>query len=555
MSIRTSYPLALSTSAIVALMALVLLSTFLLSWTWENGAQVVVWKAMGLRYDVVDAAKDHLRFALTSTGFSALSLVIPTAALLWMFRILRSAEAKSVALARHDPMTGLANRRGFGEKLDLLFERPTARFALILLDMDNFKNVNDVHGHAVGDAFLCVVAERLERVTAGHGSVARLGGDEFAVLLQFDDSRAMISRLAHRISAALSLSVDFDGRKLECSASLGVALRGGENQQASDLLRSADIALYRAKRERGGIRFFEPKMEEELEARLTLEADIRASIKANGFLPYYQPFIRLSDGAVVGFEVLARWDHPIRGLQAPDVFIPVAEEIGAVTDLTFSVLRQACVDAKDWPDQPMLSVNISAVDLKDPALAIRLLAILSETDFPPHRIEVEITESAVVIDLALARKFLDDVRVVGIKIALDDFGTGYSSLSKLHQLPFDKIKIDRSFVAASEGTGDGHKFIKLIVTLARSLGVATTAEGIDTAAAANRLTKKGCTFGQGYFFARPMPRKEAERYLASEAHHGVGHLGNQDSTVSTDLRAVATAVSLHSFQAYGGRGS
>ncbi|MET0314673.1 MAG: EAL domain-containing protein [Hansschlegelia sp.] len=499
-------------------MTLVLLSTFLLSWAWESGVEEAVAKALGLSYDVDLEVKDRLRFILTSTGFSAVSLVIPTAALLWMFSILRSEEAKSVALARHDPLTGVANRRAFGEQLDLMFERPDARLALVLLDVDNFKTVNDLHGHATGDAFLRAIAERLASVTSDHGSVSRLGGDEFAILLQIDDGRAMISRLAHRISAALSQPVNLGGLALECSASLGVALRGGENQQPSDLLRSADIALYRAKRDCGGIRFFEPKMEEELDARRTLEADIWASIEAERFMPYYQPFVRLSDGAVAGFEVLARWDHPVRGLQYPDLFIPVAEEIGAVTDLTFSVLRQACSDARDWPGQPMLSVNISAVDLKDPTLAIRLLAVLSETDFPPQRIEVEITESAVVVDLALARKFLDDVRIVGIKIALDDFGTGYSSLAKLHQLRFDKIKIDRSFVAASEGTGDGHKFIKLIVALARSLGVATTAEGIETAETADRLTKKGCTYGQGYVFARPMPREEAERYLAANAH-------------------------------------
>jgi diguanylate cyclase (GGDEF)-like protein len=526
----SGYRFALSRTAIIGLMALVLLSTFLLSWTWENGALGVLSKALGLPYDVDFRAENRLHFVLTSTGFSALSLVIPTAALLWMFRILRSEEAKSVALARHDPLTGLPNRRAFGERLNLMFERLDTGFALILLDLDNFKAVNDVHGHAAGDAFLCMVADRLDRVASGHGSVARLGGDEFAVLLQVD-SRVRISRLTHRISAALSQSVDLQGLTLECSASLGVALRGGENQEPSDLLRSADIALYRAKRDRGGIRFFEPKMEEELDTRRTLEADIKASIKAGRFMPYYQPFVRLSDGAVAGFEVLARWDHPDRGLEYPDVFIPVAEEIGAVTDLTLSVLRQACADARDWSGEPMLSVNISAVDLKDPALAIRLLAILSETDFPPHRIEVEITESAVVVDLALARKFLDDVRIVGIKIALDDFGTGYSSLAKLHQLSFDKIKIDRSFVAASEGTGDGHKFIKLIVALARSLGVATTAEGIETAGTADRLTKKGCTYGQGYFFARPMPREEAERYLSVSTQGDVRGLNGATAAI------------------------
>jgi diguanylate cyclase (GGDEF)-like protein len=495
-------------------MGLVLLSTFGLAWIWENGLEEIVSGALGLSYDVDLEVEERLRFIVTATAFSAVSLVFPTAALLWMFARLKSAEAASVALARRDPLTGVANRRAFNEQLARLHERSDAGTALILLDLNGFKNVNDVHGHAAGDALLRAVATRLERSTSGQGSVSRLGGDEFAVLVEAGDERADVARLADLISVALAQPLKLEGSWLPCSASLGVAVCSG-SPQPDVLLRKADIALYRAKQAQGGICFFEPKMEEEIAERRRLDADIRASIEAGHFKPYYQPIVQFSDGSVRGFEVLARWDRPTRGLQSPDVFITVAEEIGAITDLTLSVMRQACVDARDWPDQPMLSVNISAVDLKDPALPIRLLAVLSETDFPPGRIVVEITESAMVLDLDLARKFLNDVRSLGIKIALDDFGTGYSSLSKLQQLPFDNIKIDRSFVAAAEDTADGHKFIKLIVTLARSLNVATTAEGVETAEMAERLAKRGCTFGQGYFFARPMPAEDVYSYLGA----------------------------------------
>ncbi|MFC7053498.1 putative bifunctional diguanylate cyclase/phosphodiesterase [Hansschlegelia quercus] len=510
-------------ASIAALVALVLGTTFILAWLWETGLEAMASSLFGIPYDESYEEEERLRFILTSTGFSAVSLLVPGVLLFLLFRNLdrtnvrlAAAQAESLTLARHDPLTGLVNRRVFSAEV---VRRTSGAYALIMIDIDDFKTINDVNGHAAGDAVLCVVAERLEAVVGRGGLVARLGGDEFAAVIDMKSMHGTeIVSLVERIASSLTLPIATKDVEVTISASLGIAQSASNKSSEEAMLRAADIALYRAKREgRGLFRFFEKSMEEEIEARRSLEVDIKRGVASGEFRPYFQPLVRLADSSVAGFEVLARWEHPQLGLVMPAVFIGVAEEIGVITDLTLGVLRQACEQSRNWSGDPILSVNVSPVELKEPALALKLLSMLAETRYPPSRIEVEITEDAVMTDIDAARAFLAAVRAAGIRVALDDFGTGYSSLSKLQLLQFDKIKIDRSFVVAAERDAGGRKLINMLVGLGRSLNVETTAEGIETAQSADHLTQKGCTYGQGYYFGHPMPGDEAARLISIPA--------------------------------------
>jgi diguanylate cyclase (GGDEF)-like protein len=527
MSQRT-VPQALNPSGVVVFGTLVLATTFALSCWWEYGLEQLIFESLSLPYEPGHEDEARLRFILTSTGFAAMSLILPCVVLALLVRRLNranhklfSAQAETAALARFDPLTGLVNRRVFSDELKRLCGPGGTEFALFLIDMDDFKSVNDLFGHAAGDAVLCATASRLTQILHDGGIAARLGGDEFAALLPCDSSGHEVPLLAERLAQELAKPIEFGGEPIAVSASLGVALRRGSDKDDEAVLRSADIALYRAKREgHGTFRFFEQRMEAEIEDRRRLEDDIRRSVRDGRFKPYFQPLIRFSDSNLHGFEVLARWDHPERGLLPPAAFVGVAEELGLISDLTLGVLRQACLAARDWAGAPTLSVNVSPTELKDLSLALRIMTVLNDTGFPPRRLEIEITESAVMTNVDCAENFIAAVRAVGMSVALDDFGTGYSSLSKLQQLKFDKIKIDRSFVAAAEQSPDGRALVNMIVALGRSLNVETTAEGIETSAIAARLARKGCTYGQGYFFGRPMPEDEAQRFARDGAAGG-----------------------------------
>ena len=419
----------------------------------------------------------------------------------------QAAEARARTQALHDPLTGLANRRKLNEALALALgaRKPAgAVTALILIDLDRFKPINDLHGHAVGDAVLKEVAHRLRAVTREGETVARLGGDEFALLLPQVVGATEAARPARRILRALQEPILVGELVCRLSGSLGVAATD-DPLRADDLMRHADAALYVAKRQgRNQLHFFAPEMDAELQRRAQLELELREGLSRGEVTPSYQPLVDLTTETVLGYEMLARWtraDGPV----SPDVFIPIAEDVGLIGDLTQALLRQACRDARDWPPETALSINVSPLQLRDGEFPDLLLRVLDEEGFAPWRLEVEITESAIVADLKAARDTLLKLKARGVRIALDDFGTGYSSLHHLRELPFDKLKIDRSFVMSMQSSEESRKIVDAIVAMSRSLGLVTLAEGIENEADAARLRSIGCQMGQGYHYGRPAP--------------------------------------------------
>jgi len=413
-------------------------------------------------------------------------------------------------LARHDALTGLLNRRGLRERMDaLLGPHSDQRFAVIAIDLDRFKPVNDLYGHGVGDELLVSVGNLL-REECGEGFAARLGGDEFLLAIPYANEEELMRRLSS-IAARFTRPMRLARNDVSVGATLGVAVVPNDGKDPDVLLRRADVALYRAKAEgRGRFAFFEAGMDARLHERAALEQDLRMAIHRGEMAPYFQPLVRLKTGEVTGYEVLARWRHPTRGLVQPDQFIPIVVETGLIEELTFSLLRQACLETLSWAGAPRISINIAAVQLRDATLPQKILQILVECGFPPARLEVEITEDALVGDYAGARAVLMSLKNVGVRIALDDFGTGYSSLKHLRELPFDVLKIDRSFVCTMSDSAEAAAIVRTIVQLAQSLGLAVTAEGIETEEQAKELFGLGCERGQGYLLGCPAPGPKAE---------------------------------------------
>ena len=420
----------------------------------------------------------------------------------------RAAEHTAQRLARHDPLTGLPNRRFFNEKLDeaLRCQDPQeCRAAVLMLDLDGFKAVNDVHGHMVGDRVLVEFAERIGKACR-NALVARVGGDEFAIVLPHIHSLDEPAAVARRISLAVAEPFTIAGAETALGVGIGIAVAPNDGTKADDLVRRADLALYRAKAEgRSATRFFEPAMDAHVERRRVIERELRSAIAGNQVEMHYQPLVNLSGDRIIGFEALARWQSPTLGAVTPNVFIAIAEESGLIHRLSDQLLRVACREAKNWPEQLTLAFNISPVQLRDATLGLRILGILGETGLPPRRLELEITESAIVGDGPLARRMIDELRAAGVRIALDDFGTGYATMSQLLSFRFDKIKIDRSFVERL-GSGQGSEVIvRAIIGLAKGLGLTTTAEGIETTAQLADLKADGCLEGQGYLFGKAIP--------------------------------------------------
>jgi len=325
-------------------------------------------------------------------------------------------------------------------------------------------------------------------------------------------------RLAERIVELIQRPIVVGDRHIELGASIGIAICPEDGLDSETLLRAADMAMYRAKEEgRGTFCFFQPSMEADLRARVALEDDIRQAVATEQIQPYYQPLIRLTENRIVGFEILARWYHPMRGNVAPATFIPVVENLGLISELTYSLLRRACIDARDWPPEISIALNVSPKHLIDPLLPVKVLAILSETGFSPNRLEIEITETALMSDIANARAVLGALRAIGIKISLDDFGTGYSSLSHLRELHFDKIKIDRSFVLAMDKHVESAKIVHSVIALAKSLGLPTIAEGIEDPETMKQIVDGGAEYGQGFYFGKAMPAAEANKLVRDAA--------------------------------------
>ena len=322
--------------------------------------------------------------------------------------------------------------------------------------------------------------------------------------------------MARRISEAVALPVPVGRGWVEVGASIGIADCGTDGRNAEEILRAADVAMYRAKGDgRGTVRFFEPAMDEHIRRQAAFETDLRAAISAGEIVPHYQPLVELSEGHIVGFEILARWHHPALGLIPPEEFIPVAERSGMISDLTYSLLRTACADAKKWPDKYGLSLNISPVQLRSHLLALRIGEILAEFDFPAERLEVEVTENAIVSDLETAKSVISALRKQGVHIALDDFGTGFSGLYHLRELTFDKIKIDRTFIGSMGVDPESTRMVNAILALTRSLGLPTTAEGLESAELVMSMVERGCEFGQGYYFGKAIPADEVIKLLAA----------------------------------------
>ena len=431
----------------------------------------------------------------------------------------RKAERAAHQLARQDVLTGLPNRRWFTEEFDKWDCRHAGgeeACALFVIDLDNFKPINDVYGHRLGDEVLRVVAKRLTRIAEG-GAVARLGGDEFGIIMHYPRYSDAPERLARRIVHEISKPIPLASLALQVGVSVGVAtsipgITGNQTMAHRDgapvhtALRQADMAMYWAKAAgRGRYCFFDRTMDEKLQQRVELEAEIKGAIEAGQIVPYYQPLVDLYSSKTVGFEVLARWEHPARGVLSPETFVSIAEDTGNISEMTERLIEQAMRDAKTWPDHLFVSINFSPRQISDPGLATRILGLLTKASFPPHRLVIEITESAVVQRINDAKAVLQSLRNVGVRVALDDFGTGYSGLYHLRELELDIIKIDRSFVTKMLEKPEEARIVKAIVSLSHALGLHTTAEGIETRQVLNRLVKLGCDTGQGDLFGVPAP--------------------------------------------------
>ena len=426
-----------------------------------------------------------------------------------------AAEARAQSLARHDPLTGLANRRHFLEELDRrlrLIGGESCAFALLFVDLDRFKPINDVHGHAIGDQLLQVIATRLSSCLRDDSFAARLGGDEFAVLLEDAKDREGVAAAARRVLHELSAPILVNGLKLAVGASIGIALCPEDGRDAADLLQRGDAAMLRAKEDRGAYKFFDSSIDEELKWKAALETELRSAIPNGDIVPYFQPVVRLDTGALAGFEVLARWPHAQRGMISPTQFIPVAEEAGLVDAMFWALLAQACRKSLDAPGEFMLAVNISPSQVRDQWFPEKVLRTLRETGFPAQRLEIEVTESAMIGDMERAKRSLMSLKNQGVKIALDDFGTGYSSLFLLRALPIDKLKIDRSFVMSLTGDRENATIVRALVGLGVALGLEVTAEGVEDGPTAEALTAMGCEFAQGYLFG---PAVEFPSYTPS----------------------------------------
>lgn len=424
------------------------------------------------------------------------------------------AQARAERLSRHDALTGLPNRRFFTEVLERLISDPAQPAAVLMIDLDRFKPVNDLHGHDAGDVVLCALAERFAAHRDELGTVARLGGDEFVVALPTSHDRAHVTRIAQLLGVIIAQPIQIDRITVDVGATIGIAMFPGDGTTAAELLRAADMAMYQAKA-LGDVRyrFFERSIADTAQARATLHADIRRGVCANEFLPFYQPLVAISDGALVGFEVLARWMHPDCGLVLPDTFIPVADEIGQLTALTYRLLERVCADVQDWPSSLMLSFNLAPSQLRDPLIAPTLIEILDRHGIAPERIEIEITENALITDLAATRAVMAQLQARGIRIALDDFGTGYASLNHLRDYKFDKIKIDRSFLRGLDQGSKNEGIVRAMITLGKSLDLAITAEGVEDMGQWAHLSDWGCDFGQGFLFGPGVPRLSAEAFI------------------------------------------
>jgi diguanylate cyclase (GGDEF)-like protein/PAS domain S-box-containing protein len=437
----------------------------------------------------------------------------------------KEAEERIRHMAHHDALTGLPNRRMFMDRLTQVLarsKRDGTTVAVLCLDLDRFKHVNDLGGHAAGDELLRQVAQRLADSIRTEDTAARLGGDEFAVIqvgVAHPDGPGI---MAERMVKAIGKPFDLGGQQTLIGTSIGIALHPGDGEEGDDLVRAADTALYRAKEAgRGTFRFFEAEMDVRLQERRLLERDLRQALAEEQLRVHYQPLADCGGGKIVGFEALLRWTHPTRGPISPVQFIPLAEECGLIMPLGAWVMRRACTDAATWPDDKLVAVNLSPAQFRHADLAKEILAVLKETKLPAERLELEVTESLLIDDPDRVLATLMVLKDAGVRISLDDFGTGYSSLSYLQRFPFDKIKIDRSFVSQMEKNADSMSIIRAVIALGKSLRIKVTAEGVESAAQLNLLQQENCDLVQGYLLGKPMAKEDLGSLLSTaSATHG-----------------------------------
>jgi diguanylate cyclase (GGDEF)-like protein len=434
-------------------------------------------------------------------------------------------EQRITQLAFNDVLTGLPNRTMFQQQLEHLLRVASgngSRFALHCLDLDQFKVINDTLGHPAGDALLVESANRLLGAAKGH-FVARLGGDEFVVLQALGPDRNSIDHLAADILQAMRQPFRVEGHEVIPSTSIGIAIAPEDGVNAETLLRSADLALYRAKEAgRGTFAFFEESLNERAQERRQIETDLRAALHRGEFELFYQPLFDLEQNRICSFEALIRWRHPDRGLVSPADFIPVAEDTGLINAIGAWVIREACAQAIRWPEHVRVAVNVSPVQFHRAALHETILRALADTGLAPARLEVEITESIFLEGSETTLKLLHSLRSLGVRIALDDFGTGYSSLSYLQSFPFDKLKIDRSFIQNLLTRDGASAIVRAITELAHALDIETTAEGVEETAQLMELRSHGCSSVQGFLFAEPMSLSDVEQLFRND------DLGMQD---------------------------
>jgi diguanylate cyclase (GGDEF)-like protein len=450
-------------------------------------------------------------------------------------------KARAAELARTDPITSLGNRLMFRERLTALLANPdhaASTAAVLIFDLDRFKAINDSLGASVGDGLLGVVAERVRSAVGPSDLVTRFGGDEFGVIQIGRPQPESSAALAKRLVDLVSRSYIVEGHLLNIGASVGIALIPADGQDTDQILKHADLALNRAKQGgQGSFRFFETAMDEQMQAHRSLELDFRRALAMRELALVYQPQLNLASKRITGFEALLRWHNPKRGLVSPADFIPLAEKIGLIVPIGEWVIRTACIEAARWPPPLSVAVNVSAVQFGSPNLVSTVLSALAESGLDPRRLELEITESVLLGDQRAALDVLLKVRELGVRVSMDDFGTGYSSLSYLRSFPFDKIKIDQSFVRGRSDDTSGMAIVRAIAGLGRSLGMTTLAEGVETDEQLARVEADGCTDVQGYLISRPLPPERIGEFLQSHPERAAPATAESGPRVTQNTKA------------------
>lgn len=458
----------------------------------------------------------------------------------------RRSEAKVTHMAQHDALTDLPNRVLLRDRLEQalsITRRGGPQLAVLMLDLDRFKEVNDTLGHPAGDALLQAVAARLRECIRDTALIARLGGDEFAVIEHMPNPVAGAAALAERIKRALSEPFDLGDHQVITGTSIGIAVAPTDGTSSDQILKGADLALYRAKNSgRGTFHFFEPELDQRMHARRNLERDMRKALVSGEFELHYQPFVDLKSGDISGAEALLRWDHPERGMVSPAEFIPLAEETGLIVPIGEWVLRTACAEAAKWPADLRIAVNLSPAQFRSKELVPVVIGALATAGITSHRLELEVTETAIMHDSETVFAALGQLHELGARIALDDFGTGYSSLSFLQKFQFDKIKIDRSFVNELLSTKEESRLIaRAVVRFAVSLGKTTTAEGVETQEQLDILREEACTEMQGYYFSRPKSASDIAQMLQVETTPAAPRDRHADDRLQVSRKGLSAA--------------